>query len=120
MKTFHASALLPALWLCGVTMNRGETTPPPAPHVWMYCTPKCRPCYRGSAEVKGHPDYDFHVRYETPKWVQNILDKNKDLPPAQRKGFPFTIWYGKDGKTTYYESGWEDFETWEAAYRRTM
>lgn len=110
MKTIHTLALLFSVWHVGQvqnrTANRGETTPPPAPVVTVYALRGCRPCYRMQAEIKGHTEYDFRFVYppKHPRWVREA---------------PMIVWVGKDGKTRYYTSGWEDFETWEAAYRRT-
>ncbi len=106
MKSLRALLVIAPLWLCGVTLNRGETTPPPAPVVTVYASKGCRPCYRMHAEIKGKTDYDWRFVYgKSPAWVD---------------GYPYIVWYGKDGKTRYFVKGWEDFETWEQAWRRTQ
>lgn len=105
MKTFHALSLIHAFWLCGVTLNRGETTADPAPVVTVYASKACRPCYRMHAEIKGKTDYDWRFVYgKSPEWVD---------------GYPYIVWKGADGKR-YFVKGWEDFETWEQAWKRTQ
>jgi hypothetical protein len=108
MKPLHSLLVIAHLWLCGVTLNRGEVTVPPvAPErvITVYASKSCRPCYRMHAEIKGHTEYDWRFVYsQHPKWVESV---------------PYIVWRGADGKR-YFVSGWEDFETWEAAWQRTQ
>jgi len=106
MKTFHALAVLAHCYLAGVTLNRGEVTPPPPKAtIIVYASKSCRPCYRMHAETKGHTEYDFRYVYtDHPRWVRSV---------------PMQVWSGADGKR-YFTTGWDDFETWERSWRATQ
>lgn len=97
--------------------DTGQIAVPAAPHLWVYCRPRCTPCYHGKRAVKESTEYDLHVievsdQNPPPKWIVDACNDDPDL------GYPFWVWRDRKGRAIYV-SGFTDFKTLHRRIRGT-
>lgn len=101
-------AALLAVIILIASPHPGEVAPPPAPHLWVYCSARCYYCRKAENALKTDTIFDSHIIHvpkdeAEPKWITETLARNaaRHARNEEGDGYPFFVFWNGNRKADY-------------------